>query len=117
MAHLEYIPPVASMSGKCGEKSPIAFVHMRASGRNYITHRPGAGRMTTTSAMKHAANDFGRKSQIVCEILRDPAKKAEYEPGFREQSQFRSFRAYLWNNVELLKSKGYVKEHYIHGSH
>ena len=104
MAHITFIDPVKTVSGKLSKKSTVTFMVRQAATSNAVmlqnpnyTHIRGK-RTTEVSASEQAYRTrFGKICKATTARLADPTKKAADQAAFKAQSEYKTLRQYVWH--------------------
>ena len=104
MAHITYIDPVKSVSGKLSKKSTVTFMVRQAATSNAVmlqnpnyTHIRGK-RTTAPSASEIAYRTrFGQICTATNTRLNDPNKKNADMAAFKAQTEYKTLRQYVWH--------------------
>ncbi len=104
MAHITYIDPVKSVSGKLSKKSTVTFMVRQAATSNAVmlqnpnyTHI--RGKRTTAPSQTEIAYRarFGQICQATTARLLDASKTAADIAAFKAQTQYKTLRQYVWH--------------------
>ena len=95
MANVEYAFPVEKIHGKIGKAHKIGFAHRNQSGLNYTTVY---GKRSTPYTDDELAiqSSFSNIAKAVAARMKNPDTLVQDQQAFREQSQYKTFRKYLW---------------------
>ena len=104
MAHITYIDPVKTVSGKLSKKSTVTFMVRQAATSNAVmlqnpnyTHIMGK-RSTLPSASEVAHRTrFGQICKATTVRLKDSSKVQADLAAFKAQSEYRTLRQYVWH--------------------
>ena len=107
MAHITYIDPVKTVSGKLSKKSTVTFMVRQAATSNAVmlqnpnyTHIRGK-RTTAPSASEIAYRTrFGQICTATTARLNDPNKKNADMAAFKAQTEYTTLRQYVWHQCE-----------------
>ncbi len=104
MAHITYIDPVKSVSGKLSKKSTVTFMVRQAATSNAAmlqnpnyTHIRGK----RTTALSQSEVEYRTRFGTICKAttarMRDASKIAADIAAFKKQSQYKTLRQYVWH--------------------
>ena len=107
MAHITFIDPVKTVSGKLSKKSTVTFMVRLAATSNAVmlqnpnyTHIRGK-RTTEVSASEQAYRTrFGKICKATQARLNDPSKKNADIAAFKAQTEYKTLRQYVWHQCE-----------------
>ncbi len=104
MAHITYIDPVKSVSGKLSKKSTVTFMVRQAATSNAaMLQNPNythiRGKRTTAlsqSEITYRAR-FGQICQATTARLQDASKMPADIAAFKAQTEYKTLRQYVWH--------------------
>ena len=104
MAHITFIEPVKSVSGKLSKASTLTFMLRRAatanarmlSNPNY-THIMGKRKSAPSQSEIDARTRFGKICKATAVRLNDVSLMSSDVAAFRAQSQYSTLRQYVWH--------------------
>ena len=96
MAQVEYAFPVDAVHGRISKKHKIGFAHRKESGKNYTTSY-GKRSTPVSDDEKQYRTYWGQLASAVAARLKDPTKQPQDQVAFKNQSEYKTLRSYLWH--------------------
>ncbi len=107
MAHITYIDPVKSVSGKLSKKSKVTFMVRQAATSNAAmlenpnyTHIMGKRTTPVSQSEREYRTRFGKICAATTKRLKDTSKQPADQAAFKAQTQYRTLRQYVWHQCE-----------------
>ena len=96
MAKIEFAFPVDKIHGKVAKDHKIGFAHRKASKLNYST---SYGKRSTPYSQDEMAHQekFAAVSTATRARMKDPGKVMQDQAAFKEQTKYKTFYRYVFN--------------------
>ena len=108
MAKVEYAFPVDKIHGKVAKHHKIGFAHRTASKKNYTT---SYGKRTTPYSQDEMAHQekFRSVTASTRARMKDPGKVMQDQAAFKEQSKYKTFYRYVFNQEWEAYTEGWTE--------
>ena len=96
MAKIEFAFPVDKVHGRLSRQHKIGFAHRTASKLNYSTSY-GKRSTPVSDDEKQYRSYWGQVASAVAQRMKDPTKQPQDQVAFKNQSEYKTLRSYLWH--------------------